>query len=283
MGGIFPALLSRGVSLQQVREAATVMLLRQGAKGIEVLMMRRNLNLEFVGGAYVFPGGKVDKADRDPEVLKRSLNLGDLECSQMLGVSSGGAGYFVAAIRECFEEAGIFIGTRSGGTAPTEAELSQAREDLLAKRSDFVGVLKKEDLYLDLSQLVYMAHWITPESQPKRYDTRFFVARAPSGQLGTHDDSETVSHVWIDPNEALSKAKVEGFSIVLPTRQNLKAISSYETVDEALLGALRSKKSVVVPKLVRGPAGLELILPWEDGYDEAEIAELEPGESMENP
>lgn len=259
------------------------MLLRQGVSNIEVLMLRRNLNLEFVGGAYVFPGGKVDKADRDPEVIGRSLNLGDLECSKALGLSSGGVGYFVAAIRECFEEAGIFIGSRSDGTVPTEEDLSGAREDLLLKRSDFADVLAKEDLYMDLSQLVYFAHWITPEAQPKRYDTRFFVATAPLGQLGMHDDSETVSHLWIDPNEALSGAKPKGFEIVLPTRQNLMAIAKYKTVNEVLEAAAHSEKTVVVPKLTRGSGGLELLLPWEEGYDEAISAHLEPGESLQNP
>jgi 8-oxo-dGTP pyrophosphatase MutT (NUDIX family) len=269
--------------LQQVREAATVMLLRQGPSNIEVLMLRRNLNLEFVGGAYVFPGGKVDKADRDPEVIGRSLNLGDLECSKALGISSGGVGYFVAAIRESFEESGIFIGSRSDGTVPTEEELSGAREDLLLKRSDFADVLAKEDLYMDLSQLVYFAHWITPEAQPKRYDTRFFVASAPLGQLGMHDDSETVSHLWIDPNEALSGAKRKSFEIVLPTRQNLMAIAKYKTVNEVLEAAAHSEKTVVVPKLTRGSGGLELLLPWEEGYDEAISVHLEPGESLQNP
>ena len=259
------------------------MLLRQGASNIEVLMLRRNLNLEFIGGAYVFPGGKVDKSDRDPEVIGRSLNLGDLECSRALGLSMGGVGYFVAAIRETFEEAGIFIGSRSDGSVPTEEELSGAREDLLMKRSDFAGVLAKEDLYMDLSQLVYFAHWITPDSQPKRYDTRFFVASAPVGQLGMHDDSETVSHLWIDPNEALSEAKSSGFEIVLPTRQNLMAVANYKTVNEVLEAAKQSKKTVVVPKLTRGPQGLELILPWEEGYDEAISARLEPGETLQNP
>ena len=269
--------------MQQVIEAATVILLRQGVKSIEVLMLRRNLNLEFVAGAYVFPGGKVDLSDRDPEVIGRSLNLGDPECSMTLGLSSGGAGYFVAAIRESFEEAGIFIGSRSDGSVPTEEELLGAREDLLAKRSDFLGVLAKEDLYMDLSQLVYFSHWITPEAQPKRYDTRFFVASAPFGQLGMHDDSETVSHLWIDPNEALSGAKSKAFEIVLPTRQNLMAIANHKAVEEVLEAAGRSKKTVVVPKLTRGSRGLELILPWEKGYNEAISAHLEPGESLQNP
>ncbi len=274
----------RGVVLVEIRNAATVMLLRQDGAVMKVLMLKRNLNLEFVGGAYVFPGGKVDVGDSSPAILKRCDGLDDQAASVNLGVDSGGLAYYVAAIREAFEEAGVLVGSRPDGSMPAKADLDSARERLLAGEADFQSILEGLDLRLSVSELNYFAHWITPEGPPRRFDTRFFVARAPEGQVGQHDMSETVSSVWISPQDAIKAAHEHTLEIILPTMRNLMAIGRFSHVEE-VIHAARSAQSVdlVVPKLIRDSDGLRILLPGDPGYDDGQPAHMAPGESLPLP
>ncbi len=274
----------RGVVLVEIRNAATVMLLRQDGAVMKVLMLKRNLNLEFVGGAYVFPGGKVDVGDSSPAILKRCDGLDDQAASVNLGVDSGGLAYYVAAIREAFEEAGVLVGSRPDGSMPAKADLDSARERLLAGEVDFQSILEGLDLRLSVSELNYFAHWITPEGPPRRFDTRFFVARAPEGQVGQHDMSETVSSVWISPQDAIKAAHEHTLEIILPTMRNLMAIGRFSHVEE-VIHAARSAQSVdlVVPKLIRDSDGLRILLPGDPGYDDGQPAHMAPGESLPLP
>ncbi len=274
----------RGVVLVEIRNAATVMLLRQDGAVMKVLMLKRNLNLEFVGGAYVFPGGKVDVGDSSPAILKRCDGLDDQAASVNLGVDSGGLAYYVAAIREAFEEAGVLVGSRPDGSMPAKADLDSARERLLAGEVDFQSILEGLDLRLSVSELNYFAHWITPEGPPRRFDTRFFVARAPEGQVGQHDMSETVSSVWISPQDAIKAAHEHTLEIILPTMRNLMAIGRFSHVEE-VIHAARSAQSVdlVVPKLIRDSDGLRILLPGDPGYDDGQPAHMVPGESLPLP
>ncbi|NNN15819.1 MAG: NUDIX hydrolase [Acidimicrobiaceae bacterium] len=274
----------RGVVLVEIRNAATVMLLRQDGAVMKVLMLKRNLNLEFVGGAYVFPGGKVDSGDYLPAILERCDGLDDQAASVNLGVDSGGLAYYVAAIREAFEEAGVLVGSKPDGSMPSKADLDSARERLLAGEADFQSILESLDIRLSVSELNYFAHWITPEGPPRRFDTRFFVARAPEGQVGQHDMSETVSSVWISPLDAIKAAHEHTLEIILPTMRNLMAIGRFSHVEE-VIDAARSAQSVdlVVPKLIRDSDGLRILLPGDPGYDDGQPAHMAPGESLPLP
>ncbi|CAB4647923.1 MAG: hypothetical protein F2894_03300 [Actinobacteria bacterium] len=214
-----------------VREAATVMLVRD-APHLEVFMLRRNLGALWVGGAHVFPGGAVDGDDRDERLLSRCDGPDDATASRLLGHDSGGLGYWVAAIRETFEEAGVLLALHSDGSLidPRESawgRLVEARYALNAGDCSFIEVVESEDLMLACSSLMLFSHWITPVGMPRRYDTWFFVAAAPEGHSYLHDDGETVESAWKRPPEAVAEAERDEIDLILPTRRSLDALSHF--------------------------------------------------------
>ncbi|MEM9714441.1 MAG: hypothetical protein AAGA17_19620, partial [Actinomycetota bacterium] len=170
----------------QVRDAATVMLVRDGDDGLEVFMLRRNLDSAFVAGAYVFPGGAVDPEDADDPLLDElCVGRTDPDASRSLGVERGGLAYWVAAIRESFEEAGVLLAHTPGGEfvsfaeSDVEERFADHRVAVDAGRVRLAEVCRAEGLTLAVAELHYFSHWITPKGPPRRYDTRFFVCRAP--------------------------------------------------------------------------------------------------------
>ena len=218
-----------------VREAATVMLVRD-APHLEVFMLRRNLGALWVGGAHVFPGGAVDAGDRDERLLSRCDGPDDVTASRLLGHDSGGLGYWVAAIRETFEEAGVLLARHSDGSLidPNDAawgRLVDARYSLNAGECSFVEVVESEDLMLACSSLMLFSHWITPAGMPRRYDTWFFVAAAPEGHSYLHDDGETVESAWKRPPEAVAEAERDEIDLILPTRRSLDALSHFRNTE----------------------------------------------------
>ena len=267
--------------------AATVMVVRDGphpSAPLEVLMLRRSLQADFVGGAYVFPGGAVDAADRGPRAERLFRDRSDEAASTMLGVGSGGLAYWVAAIRECFEEAGLLLASSAGGCPVSFADTGVAerfarhRAALNSGTRSFLDILETERLALSIDSLHYFAHWITPEGSPRRYDTRFFVAVAPEGQTPAHDAGETISDVWVRPAEALERHRAGQMELILPTIKNLQAIGRFATAPE-LLAAASSPRAVptILPRMVGHGSGARLLLPGEPGYGEPGYGE--PGGS----
>ncbi|MEI6571042.1 MAG: hypothetical protein WCO36_06395 [Actinomycetes bacterium] len=217
------------------REAATVMLVRD-APDLEVFMLRRNLGALWVGGAHVFPGGAVDTDDRHERLLSRCDGPNDVTASRLLGHDSGGLGYWVAAIRETFEEAGVLLARHSDGSLidPRESawgRLAEARDALNAGDCSFTEVVESEDLLLACSSLMLFSHWITPVDIPRRYDTWFFVAAAPEGHAYLHDDGETVESAWKRPPDAVAEAERDEINLILPTRRSLDALSHFRSTD----------------------------------------------------
>ncbi len=269
------------------RQAATVMLLRNcKGPGVEVFMLRRNLTLDFVGGAYVFPGGAVDPRD-EAIALDGSLFGGsDNSCSAILELPAKGGSFWVAAIRECFEEAGILLASRSGKPLSFDDLAERVlfdgyRRALNAKESSFEAILRAEGLRLETEGVVYFSHWITPEGAPRRYDTRFFVAAAPDHQVGLHDNGETVANVWITPAEALERHRAGEFDLILPTIKHLEALSRYADVASALADARTFKNlPAITPRLVTDEEQMRVLLPGEDGYDEASTEGLRAGSPL---
>ncbi len=257
------------------RPAATVMTLRDGEQGYEILMLRRNLNSDFVGGAYVFPGGGVDPADADPvaQLLTRGLN--DADASRRLDLAMGGLAYYVACLRELFEEAGLLIACTPAGEPvffsgeSTIARMAAHRRDVNAGTLGFVAMMRQEGLFLDLRGLEYIAHWITPIGQSRRFDTRFFVALAPEGQTATHDAGETVADRWIRPKDALDAHARGEFELIFPTIRNLEAIADFSTANEVLSYA-RSLTSIprTEPRIVMHDGAVSILLPGDEGYED---------------
>lgn len=260
-----------------VRDAATVLIVRDGAEGLEVFMLRRNLQSDFVGGAYVFPGGALDPDDRAaaPEAWCRGRS--DVEASTRLGVPSGGLAFWVAAIRETFEEAGYLLAYGPDGevvslTDPDVAERFVAhRRAVDRSERSLVEVCEEEDLRLAVDAMWYFGRWITPEGAPRRYDTRFFLAAAPPWQTPVHDDREVIANLWIRPQDALAKQRAGELSMLPPTIASLKALLASETAAAALAAAAEVVDvPTVQPRVVIDDGGVRIVMPgdpeWEDGY-----------------
>lgn len=257
--------------------SATVTIVRDAPGGIEVLMMRRNLRSGFVPGMHVFPGGGVDETDfffKNNELCKC---LDDGAASGTLGLACDGLAYWVAAIREAFEESGLLLARRrsgetlSLGDAETARRFAEHRRRLNAGAVAFPELLQAENLQLAADQLTYFAHWITPVGLPRRYDTRFFMAEAPQGQEPLQDEQETIAAAWVRPGEALTRHRSGDFEMRTPTVRTLEDFADYDSVASLRRGlAARRDVRVQLPRI--GPDGRR-ILPGEPGYEEAGAAE----------
>jgi 8-oxo-dGTP pyrophosphatase MutT (NUDIX family) len=258
--------------LVEARNASTIMLVRNAPAGLEIFMMQRHIRSDFVGGAYVFPGGAVDPDD----AVDESICAGHTEASASaaLGLERGGLAYWVAAIRECFEEAGVIIAYRQGGElldtsdAAVAARFRALRRDLTEGKLSISELARREGLRLATDRVHYWARWITPEGQPRRYDTRFFLAVAPAGQAAVHDGRELTDSAWVTPRAALEKAERREWMIIFPTLRNLMLVRDLPDTAAAEAAALaRSQVAAVEPRLVRDSDGIRILLPGDPGYD----------------
>lgn len=253
--------------------AATVTLVRDATGGVEVLMMQRNFDSGFMPGIYLFPGGALDAEDDTPSTYALSANLTDDEASRALGIPRGGLAYWAAAIRESFEEAGVLIAYDTAGRLITlnrgdrTERFRTYRNELNAGTRSMSDILRSERLALAADRLVYFSHWITPVTAPRRYDTRFFVAVAPPGQEPLHDNTETISHVWVRPAQALDRHRRNDFKMRNPTVRTLEEFAAYDTVD-ALIQAMRAKRDIPAILARIGKRG-ERLMPGEAGYADA--------------
>lgn len=236
--------------------AATLMLLRDGADGLEVLMTTRHGAAGFAADAMVFPGGKVNSGDREL-ARSRDAHSGRDEATLI---------FRIAALRETFEECGLLLAR----TADAGSVLSrEALAALLARRnggSDFISMIPEERLELATDLLVPFAHWITPVDQPKRFDTRFFLAPAPGDQVAIPDGREAIDAVWITPAAALAGADAGRIKLVLATRMNLVKLGRARTMAAALEAARHDTIVTVEPQLAQTPEGPVLRIPAEAGY-----------------
>jgi glyoxylase-like metal-dependent hydrolase (beta-lactamase superfamily II)/8-oxo-dGTP pyrophosphatase MutT (NUDIX family) len=203
------------------RPAATLILLRSGASGLETLMLQRTQTAAFLGGAYVFPGGSLDAAEA---AAARVVGLTEAQANARLGLVSGGLAYYVAAIRECFEEAGVLLACDAKGNPVLPL---RAKELMQSRNSPFLELLEKDNLYLPAGALAYYGHWITQPGRSRRFDTRFFVTLAPEGQEGAHDANEMVHQVWINPLEAITRGNRGEIELVHATRQTLTDLGRF--------------------------------------------------------
>jgi 8-oxo-dGTP pyrophosphatase MutT (NUDIX family) len=242
------------------RDAATVLLLREDAHGLEVFLVRRNTVVDFMAGAHVFPGGKVDPEDSDPALVGRLR--GALE-------SGTPPELYIAAIRETLEEAGILLGSTA-----EEKQLAAARR-ALHERKAFASVAAELDAALDADLLMPWTRWVTPVASPKRFDARFFLAAAPAEQLASHDEHETTESVWIRALDAIHQVE-EGKMLVAPaTYKCLAVLATYRDLNEAFTAARRDPPRTWCP-VVRMENGKRLILLSDDAEHPDRFARM-PG------
>ncbi|MFT4975875.1 MAG: 8-oxo-dGTP pyrophosphatase MutT (NUDIX family) [Myxococcota bacterium] len=215
------------IALTTARPAATIMVLRDGDGGVELLMLRRSQKASFFPHAWVFPGGRVDPADAHVSVR------GDID-----DLPADGQPFAVAAIRECFEESGVWLG--DGDASPALRRALNAREATLADAGALVA---------DLERLEMWSWWITPTIEPKRYDTRFFITALRPDELAAsdharHDEVETVDSAWIRPADALAASD---FFLAPPTYMTLRELAGYATAADAMAAAAAREVRPIMP------------------------------------
>ncbi|KAA0235111.1 MAG: NUDIX hydrolase [Actinobacteria bacterium] len=254
-----------------VRDAATVMLVRDAAEGIEVCMLRRHLQSGFVGGAYVFPGGAVDAGDHSSGI--NEVSRISPEAGRPAGAASVIA-FEVAAIREAFEEAGILLAYDRGGELVTfedqevDERFSDHRGALHRGERGLEEICRGESLTLAVDRLRYVSRWVTPLGSPRRFDTRFFVAAAPPGQEPLHDDIEVIENLWIVPEEALARHGSGRMPMILPTVRSLEFLGGFGSVDELLTTAADIEVVEPVRPRVEGHRdGERIVLPDGEAFD----------------
>ncbi|HVE75020.1 MAG TPA: NUDIX hydrolase [Mycobacteriales bacterium] len=252
-----------GAEPAQPRPAATVALLREGPSGPETYLLRRVRGMAFAGGMHVFPGGSVDPVDATtvtawsgPTPQEWAVAFG---CPEPLARA-----LVCAAVRETFEESGVLL----AGPSPDEvladvssAEWESERVALEARETSLSDVLRQRGLVLRADLLRPLAHWITPELEPRRFDTRFFLAEVPAGQVCRDVGSEADLRIWLRPEQALS----QGLKMLPPTAMVLTDLARFPDVQSAM-AAPRDIRPML-PRIVFGDDGsVQFLLPGEDGY-----------------
>lgn len=247
-----------------------------GRAGVEVFMQRRNPSSSFVPGAYVFPGGRVDADDADPRFVGAGF---DVAAADAAVGGPGATRFFVAAVREAFEEAGVLLARHRADGNPFDARadrgrLADARARVLRADGGLAIELDRLDAVLDLQALVPFGRWITPVGAPKRYDTWFFVAAAPSGHVYTHDDDragEMVASEWLRPADALARGRTGAIELIYPTIRSLLVLDRFPSA-AAVLAAAQERWRRPDPLRVMDPDGgwqLDLTTEAEHAADDA--------------
>jgi 8-oxo-dGTP pyrophosphatase MutT (NUDIX family) len=249
------------------RPASTVLLARDGPTGLEVLMVTRHVASDFASGALVFPGGRVDAADGEAAALAC--------CRPDGGVDAGAMAFRIAAVRETFEEAHVLLARPKGAdrllTAGEVDALEQGPTARLGRAPQFADIVAAGGIELATDLLVPFAHWVTPVGPPKRFDTHFFLAPAPSDQIAAHDGREAVETIWISPQKAIAESEARRVTLVFATRMNLAKLGRSADLATALAAARLDTVVTVCPELVETPAGKLLRIPAAAGYGITEM------------
>jgi 8-oxo-dGTP pyrophosphatase MutT (NUDIX family) len=255
----------------QIRPAATVMLI-DDRPDLQVFMMERHANTVFAGGMWVFPGGAVDAGDDPAAFQEISIHRSDAEASELMSLDSGGLAYYIAAIREAFEEAGILLALDKESLQPldlsepvVERRFQQHRDDINDSNRNFIEIVKDEALILDAGEMHYIARWVTPLGPPRRFDARFFIARMPSNQTPIHDDGELVHSQWMSPREILRQAEAEKMVLMSPTLRMVKNLALFDSAEQVIESAAANQ----VDERARVTRDTRIIvMPGEPGYED---------------
>jgi 8-oxo-dGTP pyrophosphatase MutT (NUDIX family) len=272
-----------------LRDAATIILLREADDGFEVFMVRRHGKSQFMANRYVYPGGKLDAADctsvatRHVEGLTPELARERLaeEVEPLTAI-----GLFLAGIRETFEEAGILLARRAGEEALIDLssdnyvakKFQEYREQLHQGELALSSLAEREKLVFPLDRLGYFAHWITPYVEPRRFDARFFVAIAPDSQRPLHDARETTDSTWIRPADAVAQNQNGEFMLAPPTLRTLQQLAEFDSAQEAFQWSLDHDPPTILPHMEQREGKVWLFLPGDPEFpsDDDRYAIAEP-------
>lgn len=254
------------------RDSATVIVARDAEQGLEIFMLQRHLASDFVGGAYVFPGGKVDDADSDPALHGLVDGVDPAAAAALVEAGDRGLGFHLAALRETFEEAGVLLARHAAEGSVVrldgadESRFAEARRALIAGETTLLEVARAENIRYALDLMHYFNRWITPHGLHRRYDTRFFLARVPDGQMPLHDAVETTSSTWIRPGKAIERARAGELMIIFPTRKTLEALAEFPSVDDAIASCAGKVIVPLLPSLVMHDGSPKVVLPGDDRF-----------------
>lgn len=280
-----------GASMREPLDSATVILTRDSNQGpFKILLMRRHRNQDFMGGAFVFPGGRLDSGDCDPDLTSYANGFTAAEASRQLQApdlpGEKALGLFFAALRETFEEAGVLLARDPSGQLVDLAEgeaagrFAEYRLRLHQNRLSLRELAERERLQYALDLLIPYAHWITPEIESKRFSTRFFLARQPSEQLSSHDTIEMTKSQWISPSEAIEQQRAGQMLLMPPTLKTLEELSEFESLEELFRAARSRQIRTILPEPFRLENGFGVRLPHDPEYGiEAYKQDPRPGET----
>ena len=255
------------------RESTTVILVRKNDAGLgEVFLARRHQRQSFMAGAYVFPGGQVDAADSDPELSSYIPSIENFDPQSLLQDASltpeMAQSLFICAIRETFEETGVLFAQTGGNfiqldSGQDSARFVHYRQELNRGGISLQDIAAKEKLFFALHALSPYAHWITPEIVPKRFSTRFFLARLPDGQTAATDSDELTDFLWVTPGDALQMQLNKEIMLMPPTLKTLEELAAFADLDELFEHA---RHRTIYPILPEAAANV-LLLPHDPEYD----------------
>jgi 8-oxo-dGTP pyrophosphatase MutT (NUDIX family) len=266
------------------KNATTVILLREiRPTGFEVFLLKRHEKSSFMGGNFVYPGGRVDREDGSLELCSFSKGLTLEEAQNILGGTISpeeSFAHWIAGVRELFEEAGIlFAYDRKGNlfqikSQEEQEKFSNYRIQLQKGKITICQMAQEEKLLFALDQIHYYAHWITPEARSERFDTRFFLALYPSGQEASHDQKETIAEVWLTPQKALEENLKGEVMLSPPTLKTLEDLSRFKTIDELFNSQKKKDIRPTLPIHTKISTGPLIIFPWDPEYNLFQSGEI---------
>ena len=261
-----------------IRPAATVMLI-DDRLDLQVYMLQRHANTVFAGGMWVFPGGAVDHQDDASYYKDIATHRTDAEASELMALPDDGLAYYMAAIRETFEEAGILLALHAEDESPLvispedTPRFNNYRDMLNAGEIELKTILENENLLADVGQMHYVARWITPLGSPRRFDARFFIARIPSNQIPQHDDSELVNSAWLTPHNILERIDREEMVLMTVTERMIRSLALFKSASQVIEAAAKNlpdQRARVDAKTGK------ITMPGEPGYDDG-LTDVESG------
>jgi 8-oxo-dGTP pyrophosphatase MutT (NUDIX family) len=259
------------------RDSATVILLRdRPGDSYELFLMRRRRDQAFMGGAFVFPGGRLDEADKDPALTACTGGLSAADAQRLLQepdlLEGTALALFLAAIRETFEEAGVLLARDASGRLvdltdqKTAARFAAYRLDLHEGRLTLPGLAGREGIRYATDLLIPYSHWITPEIEPRRFDTRFFLARLPEGQAARHDRMELTESHWMTPAHALAEHAAGRIILMPPTLKTIEELQAFSRTGNLFPAARSRRIRTILPEAFRTADSFGVRLPNDAQY-----------------